>query len=160
MKQIHSIEPIFNKESRVLVLGSFPSVKSREDGFYYAHPQNRFWQVLAAVCGAEIPHSAEDKKLLLLNNHIALWDVVKSCDITGSSDSSINSAEPNDIAEILFECNIEKIFVNGKTAEELYNKLVLPTTLRPAVYLPSTSPANAAWSLEKLIEEWRTIKID
>ncbi|NLA76576.1 MAG: DNA-deoxyinosine glycosylase, partial [Clostridiales bacterium] len=141
-----------------LILGSFPSVKSREQGFFYGHPQNRFWQVLAGVFGCEIPGTIEEKKALLLSHSVALWDVIASCEITGSSDSSIKNATPNDLRGILEDCDIHAIFVNGKTAERLYIKHIQPQIQRPAVRLPSTSPANAAWSLPRLIAEWERIK--
>lgn len=150
----HPIEPIFDKNSKILILGSFPSVKSREEGFFYGHPQNRFWQVLARVFGVDKPETIEEKKEFLLKNNIAVWDVIKSCDITGSSDSSIKNVIPNDLRIILNNARIDKIFVNGKKAEQLYKKYIQPDINREAMCLPSTSPANAAWSLDKLIEEW------
>lgn len=155
----HPISPIYNKNSRILILGSFPSVKSREEMFFYGHPQNRFWKVLSAVLGADVPKSIEDKKQLLLSNRIALWDVIGSCEITGSADSSIKNARPNDLELILTHANIEKIFVNGKTAEKYYNKYIKDSIGRDAVCLPSTSPANAAWSLDRLIDEWKRLII-
>lgn len=151
----HPIEPVFDKNSNILILGSFPSVKSREEGFFYGHPQNRFWKVLAAVCEADVPMSIADKKALLLKNHIAIWDVIQSCDIEGSSDSSIKNVVPNDLSEILEQSNIEKIFVNGKKAEQLYKKYIFPQVQREAICLPSTSPANAAWNMERLIQVWK-----
>lgn len=150
----HPISPIFNKNSKILILGSFPSVKSREEGFFYGHPQNRFWQVMAKVFGAQKPETIEEKKEFLLKNNIAVWDVIKSCDITGSSDSSIKNVIPNDLRVILNCATIEKIFVNGKKAEQLYKKYIQPDINREAVCLPSTSPANAAWNLDRLVEEW------
>lgn len=150
----HPIKPIYDEHSRILILGSFPSVKSREEGFFYGHPQNRFWRVVAAVCKAETPVTVEEKKKFLLEHHIAVWDVIQSCDIVGSSDSSIKNVVANDLWIILECASIEKIFVNGKKAEQLYKKYIQPQIEREAVCLPSTSPANAAWSLEKLIETW------
>lgn len=150
----HPIKPIYDEHSRILILGSFPSVKSREEGFFYGHPQNRFWRVVAAVCKAETPVTVEEKKKFLLEHHIAVWDVIQSCDIVGSSDSSIKNVVANDLRIILECASIEKIFVNGKKAEQLYKKYIQPQIEREAVCLPSTSPANAAWSLEKLIETW------
>lgn len=155
----HPIEPIYDKNSRVLILGSFPSVKSREQGFFYGHPQNRFWTVVSSVYESETPCTIEEKKAFLLANRIAVWDVIKSCDIEGSSDSSIKNAVPNDLSLILEYADIENIFVNGKKAEQLYKKYILPEIKREAVYLPSTSPANAAWSVERLADEWRKIII-
>ncbi|MGN1181181.1 MAG: DNA-deoxyinosine glycosylase [Suilimivivens sp.] len=153
----HPIQPVYDKNSRILILGSFPSVKSREAGFFYGHPQNRFWKVLAAVCGCEVPVTIEDKKAFLHENHIAVWDVIKSCDIEGSSDSSIKNVVANDLGRILDCADIRQIYVNGKKAEQLYQKYIFPNSKREAVCLPSTSPANAAWSLEKLTAEWRKI---
>lgn len=154
----HNIEPVFDENSEVLILGSFPSVKSRESVFFYGHPQNRFWRVTSAVFGESVPMTTADKKEFLLRNKIALWDVISSCDIEGSSDSSIKNTVPNDINRILLVTDIKKIFVNGKTAEKYYNKYLLPITKIQAVCLPSTSPANAACSLERLISAWKIIK--
>ncbi len=156
--QSHPIKPVFDKNSRVLILGSFPSQKSREQMFFYAHPQNRFWQVLAKIFEREIPQTVEEKTQLLLTEQIALWDVIASCEITGSSDSSIKNAVPNDINEILSLADIKQIFVNGKTSEKYYNRYIKKEIGREALYLPSTSPANAAWTLEKLAEAWGIIK--
>ena len=154
---VHPFPPFIGERPRVLVLGSFPSVKSRETGFYYGHPQNRFWRVLAGVTGEDTPASLEDKKRLLSNHGIALWDSIASCAITGSSDASIRNAVPNDIASLLKATGITRVFCNGKKAHELYQKFVFPTTGVPAALLPSTSPANAACSLAKLTEAWRVI---
>ncbi len=154
---IHPIEPVYDKDSKILILGSFPSVKSRETGFYYGHPQNRFWKVLASLFNEDLPHSNEDKKEFLLRNHIAVWDVIGSCEIEGSSDSSIRNAVVNDIDQILQRADIIKICVNGKTAERIYNRYIRSVIGREAVCLPSTSPANAAWSLDRLTEAWRKL---
>ena len=156
---IHPIEPVFDENSRILILGSFPSVKSREVGFFYGHTQNRFWKVVATVFETEVPDTIEKKRRFLLDYGIAVWDVISSCEISGSSDSSIRNVIPNDIGIILNKANIKQIFVNGKTAEKYYNKYVLPLIGRPAICLPSTSPANAAWSIEKLVKSWNVIKI-
>lgn len=150
----HPIEPVYNKYSRILILGSFPSVKSREEGFFYGHPQNRFWRVISAIYNAETPVTVEEKKQFLLEYHIAVWDVIASCDIVGSSDNSIKNVVPNDLQRILEIAPIEKIFVNGKKAEQLYKKYIEKEVGREAICLPSTSPANAAWSLDKLVEAW------
>ena len=150
----HPIPPFFDDASTVLILGSFPSVKSRENGFFYGHPQNRFWKVLAAVAEQPMPESIDEKKALLASQHIALWDVIASCDISGSADSSIRNAVPNDLSAILQTAPIVKIITNGKTADKLYQKYLAPITGREAVCLPSTSPANAAWTLDKLIKTW------
>ena len=153
----HPFPPLYDAESRILVLGSFPSVKSREQRFFYGHPQNRFWKVTAAVFGDDVPESIEDKKAFLHKNHIALWDVIASCDIEGSADSTIKNVTPNDLDAIIGESEIKRIFVNGKTAEKYYNKYTKDKLGREAVCLPSTSPANAAWSIERLVGVWRII---
>lgn len=155
--QVHNIPPLFDENSEILILGSFPSQKSREAQFFYGHPQNRFWSVLSEVLGEKLPQSIDEKREMLLKNKIALWDVIKSCEIVGSSDSSIKSAVPNDISGILRKSNIKRIFVNGKTAEKYYNRYILDSTQIPAKLLPSTSPANAAYSLERLVDEWKII---
>jgi len=159
----HYFEPVYDKNSRILILGTFPSVKSRENGFYYGHPQNRFWKVLAAVTGedmqdteAEIraPQTIEEKKRFLLKNRIAIWDVIRSCDICGSSDSSIKNVIPNRLDTILENCDIRMIFANGATAGKLYKKYMEPECGREICVLPSTSPANAAYDLKRLVEIW------
>jgi hypoxanthine-DNA glycosylase len=156
---IHPIEPVYDSESRILILGSFPSVRSRETGFFYGHPQNRYWKVLAAVFDEKVPETIPEKKEFLLRNHVAAWDVIQSCDITGSSDASIKNVTPNDMTIILNHADIKQIYVNGKTAEKMYKKYTEKITGRKCVCLPSTSPANAAWSLEKLIEAWRVVML-
>lgn len=155
--QIHTISPVYNEHSRILILGSFPSVKSREAGFFYGHPQNRFWKVLANVFQAEVPGTIEEKKAFLLEHRIAVWDVIGQCEITGPSDSSIRNVVPNPISKILETTKIEQIFVNGKKAEQLYQRYIYPQTKRNAICLPSTSPANASWNLEKLTEAWKIV---
>ncbi len=155
--ELHTIEPVYDKNSKILILGSFPSVKSREQGFFYGHPQNRFWKVIAGSKNSAVPQTIDEKKNFLRKNNIALWDVIKSCDISGSSDSSIKNVVPNDINMILQQADIEMICVNGKKAEQLYKKHIYPIIKRKALYLPSTSPANAVWSVEKLIQEWSKI---
>ena len=138
-REQHGIEPVYDARSRILILGSFPSVKSRETQFFYGHPQNRFWRVLAAVTGQEAPGSIPEKKEFLLQNRIALWDVIKSCEIEGSSDSSIRDVEPNDVGRILEAADIRQIYANGGTAYRLYQRYLYPVTGREAVRLPSTS---------------------
>lgn len=155
----HEIEPVYNQYSRVLILGTFPSVKSREGRFFYNHPQNRFWKVIAGVTGSEVPETIEDKKKLLLDEHIAVWDVIKSCEIKGSSDSSIKNVVANDLNRILNCAEIERIFANGAKAHSLYHKYCYGQTGMAAVKLSSTSPANAAYSLDRLIDEWKLIKM-
>lgn len=154
----HPFPPLYDENSRVLILGSFPSVKSREQKFFYGHPQNRFWKVLAAVFEGEVPVTSEEKRVFLLKHRVALWDTIASCEIVGSSDSSIKNVVPNDLTPILSGAKIERIFVNGKTSEKYYNKYIRDRIGREAVCLPSTSPANAAWSLERLVEAWRVIR--
>ncbi len=157
MREIHNIPPVYNESCRVLILGSFPSVKSRETEFFYGHPQNRFWRVLAAVFGCAVPVTVEEKKTLLLSNGIALWDVLAECDISGSSDVSIRKETPNDLSVIVSSAPISRIYLNGKTAEKYYKKYNGGIKI-PAVTLPSTSPANAAKSLDDLVSEWNIIK--
>ena len=154
---VHPIEPFFDEYSRILILGSFPSEKSRECGFFYGHPQNRFWKLLAILFNDKLPITVEEKKQFLLRHRVALWDVIGSCEIVGSSDASIKQVVPNDIRIILNAADIQKIYVAGKTALKYYNEHTLPVTLREAVCLPSTSTANAAFGMEKLLEEWKKI---
>ena len=154
----HEIPPVFDADSRVLILGSFPSVQSRKAAFFYGHPQNRFWRVLSAVFGEPTPQDIAEKKALLLKHRIALWDVIASCEITGSSDASIKNAAPNDLKVILEEAKITHVFTNGQTAHKLYRKYLAADTALPETVLPSTSPANAAWSLERLTETSGVIK--
>ena len=151
---VHPIDPVFDENSRILILGSFPSVKSREVQFYYGHPQNRFWKVLASLFHEEIPSDSKGKKDFLLAHRIALWDVIHSCKITGSSDASIKDVTANDLKAILDKAAIQKIYVNGKTAEKLYRKYIEHELHRDCVCLPSTSPANAVYSFEPLLSEW------
>ena len=157
MRVFHELEPIFDNNSKILILGTLPSVKSREVHFYYGHPQNRFWKVLAAVLGDEIPTTIEEKKSFLLKHHIAVWDVIDRCSIQGSSDATIKDVVVNNFDEILRNSAISTIFVNGTKAYELYCKYAEAQTGRKAIKLPSTSPANAAWKLEKLCSAWMKI---
>ena len=154
----HTFEPIFNNESKVLILGTFPSVKSREQQFYYGHPQNRFWKVIAGLTESEVPQTIEEKKKLLLEHGIAIWDVIESCDIIGSSDSSIKNVVPADIERVVANSKIQNIYANGGTAKKLYEKYSQKKTGREIIGLPSTSPANAAYSLERLLECWQEVK--
>lgn len=153
--EFHTIEPVFDENSKILVLGSFPSVKSREANFFYGHPRNRFWKVVSSVIGEESPVTTEEKKAFLLRNNIAVWDVIKSCDIEGSSDSSIKNVTPNNLNVILEKADIKQIFANGNTAYKLFLKY---NSGMDAVKLPSTSPANAAFNLERLVESWSVLK--
>ena len=154
----HEFEPIYNANSRILILGTLPSVKSREQNFYYGHPQNRFWKVLARICETEnVPESIKEKKIFLLEHQIAVWDVIAECDIIGSSDSSIKNVVPTDLNIILKNAPIQQIYGNGGKAYTLYQKYSYPKIQREMVKLPSTSPANAAWQIERLTESWRQI---
>ena len=155
---VHPIPPLFDKNSKTLILGSFPSVKSREAEFFYGHPQNRFWTVVAEVFGCRKPESTEEKKEFVLSHNLAMWDVIGQCEIEGSADSTIKNVTANDLRIILDSCPIERIFVNGKTAEKYYNKYTYPKTGIKAICLPSTSPANAAWNIPKLVDAWKIIK--
>ena len=157
-RQTHEFAPVYDEHSRILILGTFPSVKSREQHFYYGHPQNRFWKVLASLTRwPQIPQTIEEKKQMLLQNGIAIWDVIQSCDIAGSSDSSIKNVVPSDIGSILKNSGIKRIYANGNMAKKLYEKYILPETGVPIIGLPSTSPANAAYSLERLKKSWQQI---
>lgn len=153
----HGFDPVFDPVSRIMILGSFPSVKSREMQFFYGHPQNRFWKVISALFHEEIPNTIEQKIQLLQKHHIALWDVIAQCDIIGSSDSSIKNVIPNDVNRLVEQSQIEQIYVNGKTAKKLYDKYLYDKTGMEAIVLPSTSPANAAYSFDRLLEEWKRI---
>ncbi len=179
----HEFPPFYESDSRILILGSFPSVKSREQQFYYGHKQNRFWKLLAGIVWVkeqmeysdpegqrkeelfnridfskiEIPQTVEDRKEFLRRNRIALWDVIDSCDIIGSSDSSIRNAEVTDLNRILDACEIRQIYTNGAAAYRLFQKYQKEVCGRDAVALPSTSPANAAFSIERLMEDWKCI---
>ena len=153
--QTHPFPPLYDANSRVLILGSFPSVKSREQMFFYGHPQNRFWRVLPALFGEEVPQTVEEKKTLVLRNRLALWDTIGSCEIAGSSDASITNVVANDLRPILEGADIRAIVFNGGTSFKWYNKLMRDALGREAALLPSTSPANAQWTLERLTEAWK-----
>ena len=155
---LHPFGPLFGPESRVLILGSFPSVKSREQNFFYGHPQNRFWKVIAALYGQEAPKTIEEKKRLILSHRLALWDSIAECTIIGSSDSSIRDVRANDLRLILDHCPIRRIYCNGRKSHEMYEKYIQPVLGREAECLPSTSPANAQWSLEKLVDAWSVLR--
>lgn len=150
--------PVWAADSKILILGSFPSVKSREANFYYGHPQNRFWRVMARVLDCTVPESVEEKREMLLSHGMALWDVLEECDIAGSSDSSIRNAVPVDIMAVLRAADIREIYCNGTTAYSLFTRYLSPVCGREAVKLPSTSPANAAWSFDRLCGAWEIIK--
>lgn len=153
----HPISPLYDAESKILILGSFPSVKSREAMFFYGHPQNRYWRLISELLGEEKPETVEEKSAMMHKHHIAMWDVIGACDIIGSSDTSIKNVVPNDLSEILNNSKVEKIFVNGGTAEKFYKKYTEKITGIKAVKLPSTSPANAAWNMDRLKEAWKVI---
>ncbi len=170
---IHQIPPVWNERSRVLILGTMPSPKSRAAGFFYMHPQNRFWRVLPAVFGetlrlpnnpnnaADVEAAKNERRQFLLDHKIALWDVLASCDIQGAADSSIKNAVPNDFAEIFRKAKIRRVFCAGQTAFKLWQKhcaaLYEPFCQQSAACLPSPSPANAAWSFDRLLAEWKII---
>ena len=156
MTVTHPFEPVYDENSRILILGSFPSVRSRSDGFYYGHPKNRFWRLMSALYGEESLQTTEEKRDFLLKHGIALWDIIASCEIENSSDSSIRNAVPNDLNLILQNSQIQKIYTNGKIADKLFRKYYR----REAVCLPSTSPANAVWTFEKLLQSWSQIYIE
>lgn len=159
-RQVHEFAPVYDEQSRILILGTFPSVKSREQHFYYGHPQNRFWRVLSSLINWPLPETIEEKKRMLLENHIAIWDVIHSCEIVGSSDSSIRNVVPNDIEDLLEKSKIKRIYANGATAGKLYDKYVRPTTGGSIEVLPSTSPANAVWTIDRLLAAWKKILED
>lgn len=154
---IHPIAPLYDKDCTKLILGSFPSVKSREAQFFYGHPQNRFWRLIAELFNEEVPQTIEEKSSLVLKHHIAMWDTIHSCTITGSSDSSIRDVVPNDLSVILNNSRVSQIFANGAASYNLYQKYIYPVTDIQAIKLPSTSPANAAFSLERLKQSWDVI---
>lgn len=156
----HTFKPVYDKNSTVLILGSFPSVKSREQGFFYGHPQNRFWKVVASICCVDVPKTIDEKITMLLRNNIAIWDVIESCDIIGSSDSSIQNVIPMDLSLIINNSKVTRIFANGMTAAKLYRKYTENKIGMPIYELPSTSPANAKYSLNNLIEIWKNSIIE
>lgn len=157
MKVNHILKPIYNQNSKILILGTIPSPKSREIGFYYGHPQNRFWKVISDILNEKYPETKEEKISLLLKHNIALWDVLESCEIEGASDSTIKNAKPNNLNKIIKQSNIKTIFVTGKKAENLYKKLCEKDTKIPCIYLPSTSPANCSVPYQKLKNQYETI---
>lgn len=157
MRQFHTFPPLWTPESKILILGSFPSVKSREQGFFYGHPQNRFWKLMARLLQEEVPTTIEEKRAMILKHNIALWDVIESCEIVGSSDSSIKDVKVNDLGMIVKNSQVRHVFTNGGKSHEMYVKYGEALTDIKAIKLPSTSPANAAFSLEKLAVEWGCI---
>lgn len=155
---VHPFPPLYDEASRILILGSFPSVKSREQQFFYGHKQNRFWKVMASILSCPVPETIEEKKSMLLEHHVAVWDVIGSCNITGSSDASIQDVVPNDLSPIFEHAQIRAVYANGSKSYEMYQKYIYPQNGRKIVKLPSTSPANAAFSLDRLVGEWQVIK--
>ena len=154
---VHPIPPLFDNNSQILILGSFPSVKSREECFFYGHPQNRFWKVIARVLNEKTPVTIQEKTDMMLRHRIAVWDVIYSCEIEGSADSTIRNVVANDLSIILENADIKQIYVNGKKAEAMYKKYTEKQTGIKAIVLPSTSPANAAWNEDRLFDEWKKI---
>ena len=154
---VHPFPPLFDERAETLILGSLPSVKSREQNFFYGHPQNRFWPLLAALFGEAAPATVEEKAALAKRRRIALWDSIYSCDVVGSGDSSIKNVEPTDLTPIFRGARIKRVFCNGRTSALYYAKYHEPVWGVPAVTLPSTSPANAAWTMEKLLDAWRIV---
>ena len=156
---IHPFPPVWDERSRILILGSFPSVRSRETGFYYGHPQNRFWALMARLYGEGFPASKEERLAFALRNGVALWDAIESCRITGSSDASIRDAKPNDIAGLIAQTNITRIFCNGQQSYRMFMRYCADPCSIAATPLPSTSPANAAWTMDRLAEAWKVILV-
>jgi len=154
---VHPFSPVYSPDSEILILGTFPSVKSREQSFYYGHPRNRFWTVISAIYGTTVPCSIDEKKELIITSRLALWDVISECSIRGSSDASIANVVPNDIEALIEKTKIKRIYANGAKAAVLYAKYIYPSTGIEVVRLPSTSPANASMALDRLIAEWNVI---
>lgn len=155
----HTFEPVYNENSKILILGSMPSMKSRENRFYYSNPQNRFWDILATIFEVEKPQTVAEKANLVIENNLALWDVLKTCEIIGSADNTIKNPVVNDINSIINQSKIEFIYTTGKTATNLYNKYCLVDTKIESKYLPSSSPANAKFGLKELVEAYKIIKL-
>lgn len=154
----HEFPPVFDENSEILILGSIPSPKSRKNGFYYMHPQNRFWKVVSTVMGEELPLEIPDKKAFLIRNHIALWDVLGSCEICGADDSSIRNPVPNDFSVIFNKASIKAVFTTGNKAAALYEKLCAERYAVQHIALPSTSPANCRMSFETLCESYKVMR--
>lgn len=154
----HPIEPVYNSESKILILGSFPSVKSREENFYYAHPQNRFWKIISMIFDEEIPITIDDKISILLKNKIALWDVINSCEIYRSSDSTIKNVVPNDISRIIYSSKVNLVVLNGQTSGKYFQRFFNKSLEISSIILPSTSPANASFSIDALYQNWKILK--
>lgn len=155
---VHPFGPLYNEESTILILGSLPSVKSREQQFFYGHPQNRYWKLIARLFDEPEPTTIEEKKTMVLKYRIAMWDTIYSCDIKGSSDSSIKNVVPTDLKTIVDNSKVTRVFCNGRTSGKYYHKYQEKILGIPAIELPSTSPANAAWQMDRLVEAWKVIK--
>lgn len=153
----HTLEPVYDQDSKILLLGTIPSPKSREYGFYYSHPCNRFWKVMGELFSVAVPQTNQQKQDFLLRHHIALWDVLASCGICGADDSSIRQPQPNDVSQILSAASIQQIYTTGKKATDLYRRLIFPQTGRESLYLPSTSPANCRLPWDTLVDRYRII---
>lgn len=161
MEQVkHEFEPVFDKDSKVLILGTIPSPKSREQGFYYGHPRNRFWKILAQVFDEAEPVTIEEKKALALRHHIAIWDVLACCDIQGAEDASIKNPVPNDMNRIFEHANIRAVFTTGTKATALYRKYCEAEGHMPCIGLPSTSPANCRMKDEELKKQYEQIGME
>lgn len=157
-KVIHNFDAIYDKNSKILILGTMPSVKSRAANFFYMNPQNLFWRIITEVLGAEYPETIGDKTQLLLSNGIAVWDVLKSCEIEGSLDSTIKNPVPNDFSHIFETARIKAVFTNGTKATGLYKRFCSKTIGLESIYLPSTSPANRkSYTYATILDEWRKI---
>lgn len=154
---IHPLKPLYDKNSKILILGSFPSIKTRESGFFYGHKQNRFWKVLSEIFKKEIDEDISKRRKFLLDNKIAVWDSIYKCDIIGSSDSSIKEVVPTNLSEIFEKSDINKVFCNGNTSYKYYEMYQEKQFGYKAFKMPSTSPANAMYSLDKLVESWKII---
>ena len=161
MSQTHTFKPIFDRNSKILILGSFPSVVSRKFGFYYANPQNRFWRLLAGILNAPLPESIDEKIKFLLTHRIAIYDAAISCEIKGSSDAKMTAVSPANLEPIFKVAKITQVYANGGKAHEICEKYlktqILNATGKPPVKLPSTSPANANFSFERLVQEWTIV---
>lgn len=153
----HPLPPVYDSSSKVLILGTMPSPKSREVGFYYSHPQNRFWKVLAQVFSVEIGQDISSRTEFILQNHLALWDVLAECEIDGAQDSTIKNAKPNNLEPILAQSSIQAIFTTGRTAFSLYQKYLYPQIGKPALLLPSSSPANCRIKMEDMVKAYSAI---
>ena len=154
---IHPLKPLYRADSKLLILGSFPSVKTREYGFFYGHPFNRFWPLMAALFQEEISTKIEDRRAFLLRHKIAVYDSIYQCDIVGSSDASIQNVVPTNLRPIFETAEIRQVFCNGQTSYYYYQKYHAESCGIQGVKLPSTSPANARYRLDDLVKEWQSV---